>query len=205
MKQSLFAFKAGLGAGLLSVLCCAGPVVAILLGFGGASMVYGLDKYRAVFIITGILILSGASFYAVRKNRKCCSSRSLKREIQIVALIFGSGISCFGLFQYGLIPIATNLAEKRIETPLPPNSETSELKIFNLQVAGMTCASCSLGVKKAFDDVSGVHRAEVDWASGAVTVIYDPRQTGPETILKAEIPPNYKLSAEKPLNDKKDQ
>ncbi len=44
------------------------------------------------------------------------------------------------------------------------------MQIITLKVSGMTCGSCVKHVEKAISAVSGVHKVEVDLASGIATV-----------------------------------
>ena len=197
MKESKFALKSGLGAGLLAVLCCVGPVILVLLGFGGASVLFGLDQYKPYFIAAGLLVLAGASWYAVRKRNRCCTTSNKLKDIQVVALIFAVGIGSYLFLHYMVVPALSNVAANNIESrhnsPAPTEAVFPTLE---LRVEGMSCAGCAVGVKQALLDVPGVKEAEVDWQTGNVSVVYDPSETNIERILQAKVQDNYLLLLE---------
>ena len=47
-----------------------------------------------------------------------------------------------------------------------------------LDIGGMTCASCVRHVEKALSRIDGVHSAEVNLATEAATVSFDPQTAG---------------------------
>ena len=55
-----------------------------------------------------------------------------------------------------------------------------------LDIGGMTCASCVRHVEKALSRIDGVHSAEVNLATEAATVSFDP-QTGGTSELTAAV------------------
>jgi len=55
----------------------------------------------------------------------------------------------------------------------------------NLEIEGMTCQSCALGVEYQLKQVEGVKDAKVDWSKGTGVVTYDPSKVQPEDIAKA--------------------
>jgi len=61
----------------------------------------------------------------------------------------------------------------------------ADLSQANLEIEGMTCQSCSLGVEYQLKQVEGVKDAKVDWAKGTGVVTYDPSKVEPEEIAKA--------------------
>ncbi|HEY7010489.1 MAG TPA: heavy metal translocating P-type ATPase [Jatrophihabitantaceae bacterium] len=54
-----------------------------------------------------------------------------------------------------------------------------------LEIGGMTCASCVRRVEKALSRIDGVERAEVNLATEAATVDFDPQSVGLEEITAA--------------------
>jgi mercuric ion transport protein len=65
----------GLLAGIAASLCCVGPLVLLLLGFGGAwvSNLAALELYRPVFIVMAIamLIIVYFQLYKSATNQSC--------------------------------------------------------------------------------------------------------------------------------------
>jgi len=66
------------------------------------------------------------------------------------------------------------------ETTTPQNLETA-----NLEIEGMTCQSCALGVEYELKQVNGVIDAEVKYPEGTGTVTFDSAILDAETIAEA--------------------
>ena len=66
------------------------------------------------------------------------------------------------------------------ETATPQNLETA-----NLQIEGMTCQSCALGVEYELKQVNGVEDAKVNYQDGTGIVTFDPNVVDADTIAKA--------------------
>lgn len=187
--------KFGIVGALAAMVCCIGPLIAILLGVGGATALFGLDRYKPWFLGLGLLILALASWYAVRKQNQCCAVRSTARSVKTVATIFGIGIGAYLLLQYAIVPALSSVASAKVAAAHDSArrealAEGAEVKI---QVEGMTCAACAIGVESAFRDLPGVFSAKVDWKTGAATVRIDPEKTDSTELLKAKVEPQYTL------------
>jgi copper chaperone len=59
------------------------------------------------------------------------------------------------------------------------------METISLKVGGMTCQACVRSVKRVLERVPGVSSAEVDLASGAAKVTFDPAQAKPATLKAA--------------------
>lgn len=62
-----------------------------------------------------------------------------------------------------------------------------------LKVEGMSCGHCKAAVEKALKGTAGVQAAEVDLASKAVTVTYEPSQIGKEGLAKVIADAGYEV------------
>ncbi|MBG9541026.1 heavy metal translocating P-type ATPase [Bacillus thuringiensis] len=56
----------------------------------------------------------------------------------------------------------------------------NEQKEANLQISGMTCATCANRIEKGLKKVEGVHDANVNFALEKTKVMYDPQKTNPQ-------------------------
>jgi len=66
------------------------------------------------------------------------------------------------------------------EIPTHKNLETA-----NLEIEGMTCQSCALGVEYELKQVNGVADAKINYQDGTGKVTFDPAIVDAETIAKA--------------------
>lgn len=56
---------------------------------------------------------------------------------------------------------------------------------LDLPIMGMSCASCASRVAKSLQSVSGVSRADVNFANEKATVVYDPRIVDMNTLMQS--------------------
>lgn len=185
--------KFGIIGALAAMICCLGPLVPILLGVGGATALFGLDRYKPWFIGLGLVILALASWYAVHKQNHCCAVRSVGRNVKTVATIFGVGIGAYLLLQFAIVPALSSVASSKVAAAHESTSRDSRAggAQVNLHIDGMTCAGCAIGVESAFLKLPGVNSAKVDWKTGDAVVRIDPHKTRPEKLLKAKVEPQY--------------
>jgi Cu+-exporting ATPase len=54
-----------------------------------------------------------------------------------------------------------------------------------INVGGMSCAACQAHVQRALEDSPGVKKAAVNLMTGEATVVFDPGQTAPESLVGA--------------------
>ena len=77
MVKTVFAALGAVGAAIASALCCAGPLVAVALGFSGAGLAATFDPLRPYFV-GGTVVFLGLGFTAVyREDRKACEPGTL--------------------------------------------------------------------------------------------------------------------------------
>lgn len=186
------AAKYGILGALAAVVCCIGPLVPILLGLGGATVLFGLDKYKPVFIGLGLVILALASWFAIRKQNKCCAVKSMARNVRTVALVFGVGIGFYLVLQFAVVPALASIASSKIAETRTEGRAMQGKKV-SLHVDGMTCAGCAVGVETALWEVPGVLSAKVDWKTGDAVVEIDPAVASPDDLLKAKVEAQYSL------------
>ena len=190
--ESIRAAKYGVLGALAAVVCCVGPLVPILLGVGGATALFGLDQYQPWFIALGLLILAAASWFAVRRQNRCCAVKSTARSIKTVALVFGIGIGAYLMLQYAVVPAIANVASSKVAAAKSGDGAT-EGQAVSLQVDGMTCAGCAVGGEAALLDVLGVLSAKADWQTGTALVEIDPSAAKPIDLLEAKVEDHYLL------------
>ena len=68
---------------------------------------------------------------------------------------------------------------------------TSSSSTCTLDIGGMTCASCVRHVEKALSRIDGVHSAEVNLATEAATVSFDPQTAGLSELTAAVAAAGY--------------
>lgn len=61
----------------------------------------------------------------------------------------------------------------------------AEMKTVTLAVAGMTCSTCPLAVKKALSRADGVNKADVSFEKSEAVVTFDGGKTDIDALIKA--------------------
>jgi len=90
-------------AAVASALCCAGPLVAVLLGLSGAGLSATFEPLRPYFLVGTALSLGGGFYWLREEDRdacvpgKPCADPRTRRRMRIMlwtatvlALVFGS-------------------------------------------------------------------------------------------------------------------
>lgn len=77
VSKTLLAASAGVAAAIGSALCCAGPLVAVLLGLSGAGLAATFEPLRPYFV-AGTALSLGLGFVVLRREeRRACEPGSL--------------------------------------------------------------------------------------------------------------------------------
>ena len=77
MVRAFFAALGAVGAAVGSSLCCAGPLVAVMLGFSGAGLAATFEPLRPYFVGGTVLFLGLGFATAYREDRKACTPGTL--------------------------------------------------------------------------------------------------------------------------------
>lgn len=103
MDKPRWAALGGLGAGIVSALCCVGPLVAVSLGVSGAWLASTFEPLRP-YLLTATAGSLGFAWYSVaREDRRACepgtlcasptARRRIKRWLWVataIAVVFGA-------------------------------------------------------------------------------------------------------------------
>lgn len=76
------------------------------------------------------------------------------------------------------------------------NVQLSREQTIRLKVQNMTCALCTLTIKKALQDVDGVEQVGVDYASKTATIRFDSARTNIDSLIKATTSAGYPATVE---------
>ncbi len=153
-----------LGGALLATLCCVGPLVAVLLGLGGATGALGLVRYKLEFVALGLLVTLIGIGLSLRRSKACCSVKTYRRNRVLIpavsltvftVLVIGANAA---LLNNGVLgAVTTQLTAERqpqqnaiTETVAPETSASAAQQVEQpgarqLDVAitdGVWCAGC---------------------------------------------------------------
>ena len=74
-------------------------------------------------------------------------------------------------------------------TQTAAHSDDAEAVVCNLEITGMTCASCVRRIEKSLNKVDGVNTAQVNLATEVATVTYDPNTVALDQLTARSPPP----------------
>ncbi|HKQ04997.1 MAG TPA: heavy metal translocating P-type ATPase [Blastocatellia bacterium] len=73
-------------------------------------------------------------------------------------------------------------------------STRAELERIDLAITGMSCAACAHHIEQSLSATTGVHRANVNFATARATVEYDPQATGLHNLVTAVASAGYRAA-----------
>ena len=97
VTKTVLAATSGVAAAVASTLCCAGPLVAVALGLGGAGLAATFEPLRPYFVAGTVLSLGFGFVVLHREERRACEPgtlcaspivrRRMKRALWIATII----------------------------------------------------------------------------------------------------------------------
>ena len=168
--------------------CCVGPLILVALGVGGAwaSRLSALEPYRPLFIALTVGLLGFGFYRAYRPaGGEACGeggsctvphSRRASRVALWVATPLALGLLLFPYF------VSSIVAEPKASST---GQSTANAQQLTLKVENMTCATCSVSVRKSLAGVEGVNDVAVTSEPPRAVVSYDPEKVSPEQLTQA--------------------
>ncbi len=77
LAKTVLAATGGVAAAAGSALCCAGPLVAVVLGLSGAGLAARFEPLRPYFVAGTALCLGFGFVFLAREERKACEPGTL--------------------------------------------------------------------------------------------------------------------------------
>ena len=108
IKNRLSVIRQGTVGGLIGSVCCLLPAVAIAIGLTGgiAAALVSLGRFRIYGIIVGLTFIAIASWFSLRRSRRCCTEEEYKRRQVVIPLtMLASFGAVYGLIMYLILPV----------------------------------------------------------------------------------------------------
>lgn len=197
-RAGLVSAGGALAAAVLSSACCWLPLALISVGASAAGVGGFFEAYRVPFLVAAAGLLGAGFYYVYMREPKCAPGEAcavpnprLQKFNRITLWVATAFIVAFAAFpQY----VGVLLAEPEEDYASAPSSDPppagaqgpAPLQLERTySLAGMTCEGCSIHAKKAFEGVSGVGSATIDYSTKSATL-----------VLNSEVPDG---AFEKPL------
>lgn len=188
-RTGLAALAVGIGAAVLASLCCAGPLLAVVLGVSGAVALAGLGKYHLYFLAAAALLLVGGVVYIWRKQ-KCCATAGGKGKSFWAPLV--ATFAVFGLLTLGINQLLIPYLSAKSGGVNATQPAAAQLRHVTLAIDGMYCAGCAGTIQAALARAPGVSKATVSFDKKQAEVEYDPSKTSPESLIAVVASTQYK-------------
>ena len=197
--------KWGVAGAILTAIaasaCCVVPLILLGLGVGGAwaSSLRFLEPVRPFFITLTLGFLGFAFYRAYRAPADACSTdghcattrppRAARATLWIITPLILGLLAFPYLTPYLFGGRGTKLGG---QAGAPASQlSTGDMKQVVLKVDGMTCAACSVSVKKSLTALEGVRDATVTVEPGQAVVVYDPAKASLESLTQATAKAGY--------------
>jgi mercuric ion transport protein len=210
MKSKALSITGSIGAGVMSIVCCVGPIVLSALGVGGGALLAQLSPFRPYWIGLSVLILGVGFYLTYRPRTLTCADGTCKIEragrwnkialwsatvalAVIIALPYALGAlaaQSTPVVQAPILPVSPTVTVT-VSQPAPaqPGAPAAAvgttLHELTLNVQGMYCLACPLVVKNFISSVPGVASVQVTFAPPHAVVVYDAAKTAPDQIIKS--------------------
>lgn len=191
-------------AAFIASICCVGPLVFALLGIGGAGLLAKFEPYRPYFIAVTFALLSAGFYFTYRKPKRAaagtetpecgCPTPRANRAGKIMLWVATMLVIALLTFPY-LAPhlFSSTMTGAEHAQGLSTQVATA-ISTVTLKVEGMTCASCSVGVRASLKKLEGVRDARVSVEERHAIVEYEAAKVTPQQMLETVSGLGYRAS-----------
>lgn len=167
--MELKAIAIGLKGGIISSLCCVGPLVLVFLGIGSVSGALALTQYRPYFIVLSLAFMAAATWHHM--NRSCDGGACKLGKKRFIVTTLAVYAIVLVVLLYAVVPV---LAPAVFSSSTPETVGASEnVKQIKLNIDNMTCPSCPEIVENSMRQEEGILEVDVNYKESSATVLYD--------------------------------
>lgn len=179
----------GIASSLLASLCCVTPLIFVLFGFGGLSIALSFLRYRPYFLALGIVFLSVATYFYLKRDYGKCNLNSMKRAKFSIAGSFVLMILIYVGLTYFLIPpvLVSSVENKIQQSQNNLNLNYQNATEIKIKISGMTCRCNVADIEYNLMQIKGVLNATIDYDSGTGIIKFDPTKTSQYVIIQSKI------------------
>ncbi len=177
------ALVTGIFAALAASSCCIPPFIALIAGVGGgASTLSWMEPFRPYLIGFAILSIGYAWYKHLKPLPKDDCGCSIEKPRWYQTKGFLIGMTVFAILSIGF-PYFSHYLHPNIKKNVPLNADAIVTKV-NLNIEGMTCASCEYHINYAVHELNGIRDITTSYESGTTIIVFDARQTSIQEITK---------------------
>lgn len=185
MKKNNEIVGAGILTAIASSLCCITPVLALISGTSGVASTFSwLEPFRTYLIGFTILLL-GFAWYQKLKHKKeiDCDCETDEKPSFLQSKLFLGIVTLFAI-SMTVFPFYSSIFYPKTEKEIII-MDKANIQTINLEVKGMTCASCEEHINHSVNQLYGILKVKSSYENGNTEIEFDNSKTTVEEIEKA--------------------
>jgi copper chaperone CopZ len=191
-KKEYKSFKVGIIAGLIASLCCISPIIIVLFGLGTVSFALSFTQYKIYFLLAAFIFTLLATILYLRQRSKACnincfSKEGIKREKNFLITVAAIMVAVYFSMTYIISPQISSFLYSSLQKSSEQKAAINNLRLLTLQINGLTCPGCAVGLEYYFGYLDGVVKAKVYYPSGKAEVFYDPAKITKDKIVSIPV------------------
>jgi copper chaperone CopZ len=185
MKKDKKLIGAGLLTAIASSLCCITPVLALISGTSGVASTFSwLEPFRPYLIGFTILVLGFAWYQKLKPKKEIdCDCETNEKPSFLQSKLF-LGIVTFFAISMTVFPYYSSVFYPKTEKELII-VDKANIQTINLEVKGMTCASCEEHINHSVNQLNGILKVKSSYENENTEIEFDNSKTTVEEIEKA--------------------
>jgi len=185
MKKDKKLIGAGLLTAIASSLCCITPVLALISGTSGIASTFSwLEPFRPYLIGFTILVLGFAWYQKLKQKKEIdCDCETDKKPSFLQSKLFLGIVTIFAIVMTAF-PYYSSVFYPKTEKKIVI-VDKANIQTINLEVKGMTCASCEEHINHSVNQLNGILKVKSSYKNGNTEIEFDNSKTTIEEIKKS--------------------
>jgi len=190
-----------IGTSLISAmaasLCCITPVLALFAGTSGIASTFSwIEPFRPYLIGLTILVLGFAWYQKLKPQKEIdCECDAEEKPKFIQSKTFLGIVTVFAIVMLAF-PFYSGIFYPNTEKQIVV-VDKSDIKTTEIQISGMTCASCEEHVNHEVNKLNGIVNSKASYENGNAIIDFDRTKTNEAEIEIAINATGYKVMNKK--------
>lgn len=186
-KHNLLLWGSAMITAAVASLCCILPMVFAVTGIAGLAAAASFERLRPYFLALTVLLLIGGIFYAYRDRKKACApglvcaTQPMSRWNILALGLLALFIMALAAFPYYSGAVAKAVVPHQRASVAQSHAAWATATFL---IPDMDCPACATGLQAAFEKLSGVSEAKVDYDSRRATITYEPTKQNLQVFTK---------------------
>ena len=185
MRKKKTIIGAGVLTAIASSLCCITPVLALISGTSGVASTFSwLEPFRPYLIGFTILVLGFAWNQKLKQKKDMdCACETDQKPTFFQSILFLGMVTIFAV-AITLFPYYSTIFYPKNEREIIVVDKIA-IQTLDLEIKGMTCASCEEHINHAANQLHGVLNIKSSYQNGNAKIKFDSAKTTLKEIEKA--------------------